>query len=74
MKMGDRDGAVYTTTVGRKLDSWDQMGPTIRKYIETEAPLYKEPPPVTDQRPNETSWSYFKKKIEPKPPVPRSGP
>jgi hypothetical protein len=74
MKMGDRVGILYVTSAGRKLDNWDQMGETMRRYIDDKAPLYKEPPPFSDRRPNETSWTYFKKKIEPTPPVPRERP
>ena len=32
-----------------------------RKEIETNYPLYRSPPPLDDQRPNETSWTYFRK-------------
>lgn len=74
MKMGDRIGSLYVTTAGRKLDSWEQMGATMRRYIETEAPLYKEPPPFSDRRPSETSWSYFRKRLPGTPPAPRETP
>ena len=36
------------------------------KEIEANYPEYKEPPPLDDARPNETSWTYFKKWIDAK--------
>jgi len=74
MKMGDRVGLLYVTSAGRKLDSWDQMGATMREYIDSHAPLYRQPPPFSDRRENETSWTYFRKKVEPVPPRPRERP
>ena len=29
-------------------------------------PTYTAPPPADDKRPNETSWSYFKKRVDAK--------
>jgi hypothetical protein len=49
---------------GRKLDSFADLPAGMRAAIEARGPIYKEPPPVDDQRPNETSWTYFKKQIE----------
>ncbi len=37
----------------------------MKKEIAANYPEYREPPPGDDQRPNETSWTYFKKKVEP---------
>jgi hypothetical protein len=74
MRMGDRVGILYVVSAGRKLDDWSQMGATMRAYIDAKAPLYREPPPFSDRRPNETSWTYFKRQVEPTPPVPRETP
>jgi len=63
MEMGDRDGLIYFHTAGRKLDSYDQMPAFMRNEIATNFPIYAAPPPVDDTRPNETSWTYFKKKV-----------
>ena len=61
MMMDGREGVIYMHTAGRKLDSWDQMGETMRGEIETYYPEYATPPPADDDRENETSWTYYKK-------------
>jgi hypothetical protein len=33
----------------------------LRQEIHADYPAWTAPPPVDDQRPNETSWTYFKK-------------
>jgi len=48
-----------------KLASYAEMPAGMRAAIEARNPSYKEPPPVDDARPNETSWSYFKKMLPP---------
>lgn len=71
MEMGDRVGMLYFHTAGRKLASWDDLSPTMKAEIETSYPAYRNPPPLDDQRPNETSWTYFRKLIDArKPPGP----
>lgn len=61
MEMGDRAGLIYFSTAGRKLDRWEEMPEAFRNEIKANYPLYLAPPPLDDPRPNETSWSYFKK-------------
>lgn len=61
MEMGDRAGLVYFNTAGRKLDRWDDMPESFRNELKAHYPLYLAPPPLDDERPNETSWTYFKK-------------
>ena len=63
MKMGDRAGEMYFHTAGRKLESYDQLPAVIKDEIATNYPGYDAPPPLDDRRPNETSWTYFKKVI-----------
>jgi hypothetical protein len=63
MKMRGRSGLVYFNGAGRKLDSYADLPAGMRQAIEARAPIYKEPPPVDDQRPNETSWTYFRKMV-----------
>lgn len=65
MEMGDRSGMVYIHAAGRKLDRFDQLPAVMLKEIETSYPDYKAPPPVDDARENETSWTYFRKKVPP---------
>lgn len=64
MKMRGRAGNLYFNGAGRKLDGYAELPAGMRAAIEARGPIYKEPPPVDDQRPNETSWTYFKKHME----------
>ncbi len=61
MKMAGRDGVIYMHTAGRKLESWDDMSDTIKREIRDHYPDYVAPPPLDDERRNETSWLYYKK-------------
>lgn len=61
MEMGDRVGLIYFHTSGRKLDRYDDMSATLKAEIDLNYPAYKAPPPLDDERPNETSWTYFRK-------------
>lgn len=65
MEMGGRQGLVYFHTAGRKLESYDDMPEVMRRAIDEQFPEYRSPPPADDARPNETSWSYFRKKVPP---------
>jgi hypothetical protein len=61
MKMAGREGMIYFHTAGRKLARYEDVSQLMRDEIAKSYPDYRNPPPVTDQRPNETSWTYFKK-------------
>ena len=61
MKMRGRSGILYFHTAGRKLESFEQLPEVIKSFIDDNYPHYRKPPPVDDSRPNETSWTYFKK-------------
>jgi hypothetical protein len=65
MEMSGRAGIIYIHAAGRKLESYEQLPTVMRKAIETEYPEYRNPPPGDDSRENETSWTYFKKKVQP---------
>ena len=67
MEMGDRAGMIYIHAAGRKLERFDQLPAVMLKEIETTYPEYRTPPPGDDTRENETSWTYFKKKVPPPP-------
>lgn len=75
MMMEGREGIMYMHAAGRKVAGFDELGPVMKEYINTKAPLYKAPPPVDDNRPNETSWTYYKKMVKggplPKPGKPK---
>ena len=55
---------MYFNAVGSKLGGWDELSETMKKEIRTSYPAYREPPPGDDKRPNETSWTYFKKVLD----------
>jgi len=65
MKMGDRAGELYFHAAGQKLTQWNDLPDVMKQEIETNYPAWKAPPPVDDSRPNETSWTYFKKQVTP---------
>lgn len=66
MEMGDRVGELYFHGAGRKIDKWEDLTEITRKEIEANYPVYRTPPDLDDNRPNETSWTFFKKYIDAK--------
>jgi hypothetical protein len=65
MKMRGRPGLLYFNGAGRKLNGYADLPEAMRKAIEARNPTFNAPPPVEDARPNETSWTYFKKMLPP---------
>jgi len=66
MKMGSRVGLMYVNATGKKLKNWDALPDKMKDEIKANYPEYTSPPPGNDTRPNETSWTYFKKHIDSK--------
>jgi hypothetical protein len=64
MEMGDRVGNLIYSGHGGKVAGWASLPDSLRAEIEAHYPEYKAPPPLDDSRPNETSWSHFKKLID----------
>ncbi|MFN2098480.1 DUF1838 family protein [Altererythrobacter sp. MF3-039] len=64
MKMGDRNGVIYTATVGGRVNSIDDLPEELLSVLRERYPQYAAPPPVDDARPNETSWEVFRKMME----------
>ena len=64
MKMGGRVGVVVFSTVGKRIDSIDDLSEPLRSEIRTNYTAYLAPPPIDDSRPNETSWTHIKKIID----------
>lgn len=60
MKMNGREGLIYMHTAGRKLLKWEDVPEAMRNLVSERYPLYRNPPPLDDRRPNVTSWSYYK--------------
>jgi hypothetical protein len=63
MEMGDRAGMIYIHAAGGKIDRFDQLPKVMLREIDAAYPEYRSPPPGDDARPNETSWTYFRKKV-----------
>lgn len=61
MEMRGRAGFIYMHSAGRKLNDWNELPDLIKDEIAANYPEYTSPPPLDDTRPNETSWTYFKK-------------
>ena len=66
MKMGGRLGLMVTNATGQTVANIEALPPLILEQIKANYPIYSAPPPVDDARPNETSWTYFKKLIDAK--------
>ncbi len=65
MEMGDRVGVIYMHTAGLKVERFSDLSATMLREIDANYPEYRSPPPTDDTRPNETSWTYFKKQVAP---------
>lgn len=64
MEMNGRDGIMYFNAQGTKLDSWDDLPALMKEEIAASYPEYRHAPPGDDSRPNETSWTFFKKMFD----------
>jgi hypothetical protein len=54
--------------MGNKLKRFDELPAVLKTEIAASYPAYAAPPPVDDKRPNETSWTVFKKWVDAKKP------
>jgi hypothetical protein len=66
MKMRGRQGQMVFNAMGNKLTSYDQLPAVLKEEIAKNYPIYTAPPPTDDSRPNETTWTVFKKWIDAK--------
>lgn len=64
MKMRGRQGQLVFNAVGTKLDSFDALPKALKDEIAVRYPAYTQPPPTDDSRPNETTWTVFKKWVD----------
>jgi Protein of unknown function (DUF1838) len=62
MKMGQRPGYVLYTGQGKKLKGAAELDPVVREYTEKNYPDFMSAP-KTLVTPNETSWTYYRKKF-----------
>jgi hypothetical protein len=70
MEMGSRSGLMIFHGAGKKIASWDDLPEILKAEMKKNYPGFETPPPADDKRPNETSWTYFKKIIDAKPKAP----
>ncbi|MFQ5634161.1 MAG: DUF1838 family protein [Gammaproteobacteria bacterium] len=64
MEMGSRPGLMIVNATG--FSSWkrEDIPEPLMSVLRERYPSYFEPPPVDDARPNETSWTVFRKRLE----------
>jgi hypothetical protein len=63
MKMRGRAGEMVFNCTGLMLQTFADLPQVMRDEIAANYPAYTSPPPAGDARPNETSWTYFGKKL-----------
>ena len=66
MEMGSRPGLMIVNATGFSTFELDDLSDTLIEDLKERYPLYLTPPPLDDARPNETSWTVFKKHLESK--------
>ncbi len=66
MKMGDRVGVMFTSTVGHRVQSIEELPEPLLSELKTNYPEYMTPPPLDDARPNRTSWMAVKDMVDAK--------
>jgi hypothetical protein len=64
MKMRGRQGQIVFNALGNKLKSFDELPRVLKDEIALNYPAYTAPPPGNDARPNETTWTVFKKQVD----------
>lgn len=62
--MGDRPGGLLIQATGLRRDRWEAVPEPLRQAVATEFALYQTPPPLDDNRPNETSLTNFRDYLE----------
>jgi hypothetical protein len=64
MKMRGRQGQIVFNAMGTKLRNFDELPAVLKTEIAANYPAYTAPPPGDDARPNETTWTVFKKMVD----------
>lgn len=64
MEMGDRPGIMIFNTSGFSTFDAARVPETLWKVLDARYPQYRQPPPLDDARPNETTWTVFRKQLE----------
>ena len=64
MKMRGRQGMLVFNAMGAKVKSFDDLPKVMKDEIALNYPEYTAPPPADDTRPNATTWTVFKAKVD----------
>lgn len=63
LEMGDRAGLMVFNASGFSTFDKNRIPEKLMQILNDRYPLYLTPPPLDDPRPNETSWTVFKKRL-----------
>ena len=63
MEMGDKPGLMIFNASVFNTFELEKVSERLINILENRYPSYLEPPPLNDDRPNETSWTVFKKRL-----------
>ena len=63
MKMGSKPGLMVFNATGSSTFDRREIPEPLRSTLEERYPTYFEPPPLDDDRENETSWTVFRQKL-----------
>ncbi len=64
MKMGDRAGLMFTSTIGSRVASIEDLPEPLLSELKRSYREYMAPPPLDDARPNRTSWMAVKDHVD----------
>lgn len=64
MEMGSRPGVVIFSATGFSTFDAELIPDRLWEVLDERYPLYRTPPPLDDARPNETTWTVFKKMVD----------
>ncbi|MGI8934254.1 MAG: DUF1838 family protein [Phormidesmis sp.] len=65
MEMGDRPGELVFHAASTRLSDWQQLPEPLKSQIAENYALYQDPPPLGDDRPNQTTWTNFLESLQP---------
>lgn len=64
MQMGDRPGLMVFNATGFSTFDPARVPARLWAVLDARYPSYRQPPPIDDARPNETTWTVFKKQVD----------
>jgi len=64
MEMGDRPGLMIFSVTGYSTFDPARVPAKLWAVLDARYPSYRQPPPLDDPRPNETTWTVFKKQVD----------